>query len=157
NAEPFVMTHRNQQAYTRTHDKTVEPQVSAAAAPPPQTREQQPTRTSSTAREFIIPVVEEDIQVGKRQSKRAVKARSTITETPVEETVERRPVNRPMPPGDGEAFKDTTITVIETVEEPVVNKQARIVEEVVVRKEADEPTETVRNTVRRTDVKVSKT
>ena len=36
----------------------------------------------------------------------------------------------------------------------MVNKQARVVEEVVVGKEATERTETVRDTVRRTDVEV---
>jgi stress response protein YsnF len=38
-----------------------------------------------------------------------------------------------------------------------VSKQARVVEEVVVGKEATERTETVRDTVRRTDVEVEKT
>ena len=44
----------------------------------------------------------------------------------------------------------------ETSEEAVVSKQARVVEEVVVRKDAQERTETVRDTVRRTDVEVEK-
>ena len=39
----------------------------------------------------------------------------------------------------------------------MVQKQARVVEEVVVGKEATQRTETVRDTVRRTDVNVEKT
>ena len=42
----------------------------------------------------------------------------------------------------------------ETVEEPVVSKSARVVEEVTVHKETQEHTETVQDTVRRQDVEV---
>jgi stress response protein YsnF len=44
--------------------------------------------------------------------------------------------------------------VTERAEEAVVSKEARVVEEVVVNKEVEERTETVRDTVRRTDVDV---
>ena len=44
----------------------------------------------------------------------------------------------------------------ETAEEPVVSKRARVVEEVVVQKEATERTETVRGTERHTDVDVQR-
>ncbi len=52
------------------------------------------------------------------------------------------------------AFKEGTIEVIGTIEEPVISKQARVVEEVVVGKDVQERTETIRDTVRRTDVDV---
>jgi Domain of unknown function (DUF2382) len=52
------------------------------------------------------------------------------------------------------AFKEGTIEVTETHEEPVVNKQARVVEEVIIDKEASQRTQTVRDTVRRTEVDV---
>ena len=42
----------------------------------------------------------------------------------------------------------------ETDEEPVVRKRARVIEEVVLSKDVDEHTETVRDTVRKTDVDV---
>ncbi|MDP8929197.1 MAG: YsnF/AvaK domain-containing protein [Actinomycetota bacterium] len=51
-----------------------------------------------------------------------------------------------------DAFRERTIEVSETDEEAVVEKEARIVEEVVVSKDAVEHEETVRDTVRRTDV-----
>jgi uncharacterized protein (TIGR02271 family) len=112
-----------------------------------------------------IPVGEEELQVGKREIDRGgVRVYSKVTERPVEEqvrlreervNVERRPVDRAVEPGD-RAFREETIEVRETAEEPVVAKQARIVEEVVIDKEVDERTETVRDTVRRKDVRVER-
>jgi stress response protein YsnF len=52
------------------------------------------------------------------------------------------------------AFEERTIEVHQTAEEPVVNKTARVVEEVVVRKDATERTETVRDNVRWEEVDV---
>jgi uncharacterized protein (TIGR02271 family) len=68
--------------------------------------------------------------------------------------VQRNPVNRPASEADFNAFKEGTIELTETTEEPVVSKRARVVEEVVVGKDVTERTETVRDTVRKTDVEV---
>jgi uncharacterized protein (TIGR02271 family) len=68
--------------------------------------------------------------------------------------VERRPVDRPATEADFAAAKERTVEVAETDEEPVVRKQARVVEEVVVSKDVEEHTETIRDTVRRTEVEV---
>ena len=46
--------------------------------------------------------------------------------------------------------------MVEADEEPVVEKTARVKEEVVVRKPAQERTETVRDTARREDVKIER-
>jgi uncharacterized protein (TIGR02271 family) len=111
-----------------------------------------------------VPVVEEELQVGTRQVRRGgVRLYTRVTERPVEETVrlrdetvrvERRPVDRPASEADFAAAKEGTLEVTETDEEPVVRKQARVVEDVVVRKDVQEQTETVRDTVRRTEVEV---
>jgi hypothetical protein len=86
-----------------------------------------------------------------------------VTEQPVEQevhlrdervTVERRPVDRPATERDFAAFKEGTIEVAETHEEPVVAKQAHVVEEVVIDRDVQEHTEMVRDTVRGTDVDV---
>jgi stress response protein YsnF len=61
---------------------------------------------------------------------------------------------RPVGSTHGEAFQERTIDVTTHREEPVVSKEARLKEEVVVRKEADQRTETVHDTVRRTEVDV---
>jgi uncharacterized protein (TIGR02271 family) len=113
--------------------------------------------------EARIPVVEEELQVGKREVERGgVRVESRVEERPVEENVtlkeehvrvERRPVDRPV--GDAEElFREGTVEVTERAEVPVVAKEARVVEEVVVNKEVGERTETVHDTVRRTDVNV---
>ena len=111
-----------------------------------------------------VPVVEEELQVGSRQVRRGgVRLYTRVTERPVEETVrlrdeevhvERRPVDRPATEADFAAAKEGTLEVTETDEEAVIAKQARVVEEVVVRKAQEERTETVRDTVRRTEVEV---
>lgn len=116
--------------------------------------------------ERTIPVIEEEIAVGKRQVQGGgVRVTSHVHETPVEEdvrlreervTVERRPVDREVDPSRLDAFKEDTIEMTESREEAVVAKDARIVEEVVVRKDVDERVETVRDTVRRTDVDVER-
>ncbi len=111
-----------------------------------------------------LPVIEEELQIGKREVERGgVRVRSHVIERPIEEVVrlreervrvERRPVNRLVTDADLQAFREGTIDITERAEEVVVNKQARVVEEVVVGKEVAERTETIRDTVRRTDVEV---
>lgn len=114
--------------------------------------------------ETTVPVVEEEIAVGKRETERGrVRIHVSQVERPVEEqvrvreehvVVERHPVDRPATEADLSALKDETIEVTEMAEEPVVRKRARVVEEVVVHKDVEEHTETVRDTVHRTDVNV---
>jgi uncharacterized protein (TIGR02271 family) len=123
-----------------------------------------PTRRVEGQDEVAIPVVHEDIAIGKREVERGhVRIDSRVTEQPVEEavrlreekvTVERRPVDRPATDADMAAAAQEVIEMTETAEEPVVTKRARVVEEVVVHKEVTEHTETVRETVRHTDVDV---
>ena len=111
-----------------------------------------------------IPVIQEELQVGKRAVQRGgVRVYSHVVDQPVEEQinlrqekvrVERRPANRPVESGDLSRLKDQTVEVTETVEEPVVSKRAVVREEVVVGKETSERTETIRDNVRRTEVRV---
>jgi uncharacterized protein (TIGR02271 family) len=115
--------------------------------------------------EEVIPVVEEQLVVGKREVDRGgVRVRSYVTETPVHEqirlrnervNVERRPVDREVAAGD-DAFRERTIDMTATGEEAVVGKTSHVVEEVVVSKTADERVEQIDDTVRRTDVEVER-
>jgi uncharacterized protein (TIGR02271 family) len=121
--------------------------------------------TSDRADE-VIPVAEEELHVGKREVNRGrVRLHSRVVERPVSEQVtlreehvqvERRPVSGTTQPGTlaGDPFQERTIEVEERREEAVVSKEARVVEEVVVRKEADQRTETISDTVRKTEVDV---
>lgn len=120
----------------------------------------------SDANDETFEVVEENINVGKRAVETGgVRVSSKVREVPVEEEVrlrqehvevERRPVDRPATEADLRGFREGTIEVRETQEQPVIAKEARVVEEVRVRKDVDERTEKVRDTVRRTDVEVEK-
>ena len=123
------------------------------------------TAAAATGRDEVIPVVEEQIVVGKREVDRGrVRVRSYIVERPVEAEVrlheervevERRPVDRPLTDADRTAaFQERTIEATARGEEAVVGKQARVVEEIAVHKEASDRTETVRDTVRKTEVEV---
>jgi len=124
------------------------------------------TRRIDGQEEVTIPVVEEDIAIGKREVEHGhVRIFSRVTERPVEEsvrlreekvTVERRPVDRPATEADFAAAGKEVIEMTETAEEPVVSKRTRVVEEVVVHKDVTERTETVRGTERRTDVDVQR-
>lgn len=121
------------------------------------------SRTDRRGPEEAIPVVEEQLRVGKRDvSHGHVRVRSYVVETPVEEQlslreenvrVERRPVDRPLSAGD-EPFQDRVIEVEERAEEPVVEKTARVVEEVAISKETNTRQKTVSDTVKRTEVEV---
>lgn len=112
-----------------------------------------------------IPVVEEQLRVGKREVERGgVRVRSYVAETPVEEQVrlreervelERRPVNEPLRGADAEgAFEERSIELTERAEEAVVSKEAFVREEIGIRKDVDERVETVSDTVRHTEVDV---
>jgi uncharacterized protein (TIGR02271 family) len=118
-------------------------------------------------RDEVIPVAEEHLNVGKRDvSHGRVRVRSYVVERPVEEQVslreERVHVERRAATGDMRTgsvgnenlFQERTIEVEERGEEAVVSKEARVTEELVVRKDVDQRTQTVSDTVRKTEVEV---
>ena len=128
------------------------------------------TRTNDRANiveEERIPVVEEQLRVGKREVGRGgARVRSYVEERPVSETVnlreehvnvERRPVDQPISSSGSDSqglFQERSVEMRETAEEAIVDKQARIKEEVIVQKTANERTEQVQDTVRNTNVEV---
>ena len=137
--------------------------MTAGTTAPPMTGTRTDVNTVNTGGDQVIPIVEEELTVGKRQIQRGgARVHTRVIEKPVSEqvtlrgeqvSVDRRPVDRAATNADM-AFKDETIEVTETDEVPVVSKEARVVEEVVIGKTASEHTETVSDTVRRTDVDV---
>jgi len=114
--------------------------------------------------DMVIPIVEEQIKIGKRAVERGgVRIRTTVEEIPVSEQVtlreeqvyvDRRPVDRAASASDFDQASNQTLEVIEHAEEAVVSKEARVVEEVRVRKDVEDRAETVQDTVRRTNVDV---
>ena len=119
--------------------------------------------TTAIDGETVIPIVEEELVVGKRETQSGgAHIRTGVIETPVEEsvnlheehvTVQRQAVNQPVTDAAA-AFQEKSFEVTETAEVPVVAKSARVVEEVVVGKTATDRVETIHDTVRRTDVEV---
>ena len=121
-----------------------------------------------TVEEERIPIVEEQFLVGKREVNRGgARVRSYIRETPVHEqvnlreehvSVERRPVDQRIEASDNLAdsdlLRERNIEMTETQEVPIVSKEARVREELVVKKTAEERAEDVEGTVRRTEVEV---
>lgn len=122
------------------------------------------TVRSAGQAEVALPVIEEELRVGKRVVQRGgVRVYTNVSERPVEEqiqlreervSVERHPVDRPVTDADLRSFEQGSFEVTERAEEAVISKQARIVEEVVVSKQVAERTEAIRDTLRRTDVEV---
>ena len=120
-----------------------------------------PAVAATAPNDGMIEVIDEQLRIGKREvATGAVRVRSYIVERPVEEqvrlreehiSVDRRPVDRP---ADGAAFQDRTIEARATSEEAVISKDVRVVEEIGLRKEASERVETVRDTVRHTEVEI---
>jgi uncharacterized protein (TIGR02271 family) len=119
--------------------------------------------SGASGRDEVIPVVEEELHVGKRDvGAGRVRIHSRVVERPVQEQVnlreervhvERRPVDRALSETDA-AFRDRTIEAEERREEAVVSKEARVKEELVVRKDVEQRTETISDTVRSTEVDV---
>src|SRR5512143_2522134 len=119
---------------------------------------------AATTGEQVLPVMEEQLIVGKREVQQGgIRAYTRVVEKPVEETVnlrqehvevERRPVDRPVKPSELDTVKEGTIEMTERTEKPVVTKQARVIEEVVLHKEVEQRAETIRDTVRHTEVQV---
>lgn len=110
-----------------------------------------------------LPVVEEHLEIGKKQVETGrASISSRIVERQVEGSVdltreqvsiERTPVNRPLTAADGDAFKEQHFEIIAHAEVPVVTKEARVVEEITIRKDTEAHQETIRETLRSTEVK----
>jgi uncharacterized protein (TIGR02271 family) len=109
--------------------------------------------------------VEEQLSVGKRKvTTGGVRVTTGVSERPVQKTVslreeqvevERRPADRELRPEEAEAaFAEKTVEMLGTSEEVEVGKEARVVGEVSLGKRVEEHKETVKDSVRRTEVEV---
>ena len=119
---------------------------------------------SKSTGQTAIPIIEEALVVGKREVDRGgVRIYSHLVERPVEAdvtlrdeyiNVERRFVNRPASAADFTAGAGSVIELNATGEEAVVGKTSRVVEEVLVGKQATQHTEAIHDSVRKTEVDV---
>ena len=112
--------------------------------------------------EIRVPVVEEQLQVGKREvdlgeveiRRRVIEEEQSVPVTLRREEVTVQEVDtpdRPLRAGE-EAFREGTIRVAVRGEEAVVAKEAVVTGEVVVEKDVTQEQRTVSDTVRRTEV-----
>lgn len=119
--------------------------------------------TAAPTTDQVVRLAEEQLQVGKRQvDAGTTSVRRYVVEKPVEASVSlheehadvvRRAIKDPAYVGDID-WADKTVVVTETAEQPVVNKVARIAEEVVIRRAASDRVEKIADTVRRQEVEV---
>ena len=133
----------------------------------------QPTANAYSAeevareRERVIPVVQEELAVGKRDVDLGrVRVVSRVVEKPVTEevelttqraTIERRDVDRAASAADMAAMqRGATVEVRESTEQAVVQKNARVVEEVVVGTQQTSQTQQIKETLRSNVVEVDK-
>lgn len=120
----------------------------------------------SGSSQATIPVMEEELEVGKRAVTRGgVRIYTRMVERPVEKDirlkeetvhVDRHAVDRPVSENEFNTFKEGTIEVKEMAEKPVVGKRARVKEEITISKDTTERSEKIRDTVRNTEVDVNK-
>jgi uncharacterized protein (TIGR02271 family) len=129
-------------------------------------RPAEPLRTSLTGDESeadILRLAEEQVEVGKRLvSEGSTRVRRyTVTDTVSEDIslheqhadIFRRSVNEPALAGEVD-WSEKTVEVAETHEQPVINKTTHVKEEVVVRTDGSDRTETINDTVRRQEVDI---
>jgi uncharacterized protein (TIGR02271 family) len=126
--------------------------------------DQQDEAASVVGGEKLLEVEEELAITKSKVAQGGVRVSRSVTEQPVEETVtlrtetvgvERQDVDRKLGKDEAvAAFKDKTIEMIGTTEEVAVTKEARVVGEVSLSKQASEREQKVQETVRRTHVDV---
>jgi uncharacterized protein (TIGR02271 family) len=127
--------------------------------------EQQQGSRSSSGGAQAVREVEEELSIAKRQVGRGgVRVTTHVSEQPVEETVtlreekvaaKRQAADRVLSSEEAdEAFAEKSVELTATGEEVEVRKEARVTGEVVLGKTATEREQTVKDTVRRSEVEV---
>jgi len=143
-----------------------EPAPPQAAPPPPQP---EPVAQAPATAEARIPIVEEELRIGKREVVTGgARVRTHLVETPVREQVEllheetrieRRPVNRRLSEEEVAAaglLQERVVEITEMREEAVVSKEAFVREELVITKSVHRRIEQIEETVRRTEVQTER-
>lgn len=151
--------------YNRQTLAGTEPVVPVTPVPATDVREdtlKRPYLTGDETQDEILRLAKEDLEVGKRiESEGSKRIRRYVVEHDVSKTVNlreqhaevlRRKVDQPI---DGNIdWTDKEIAVEEYVEKPVINKNAKVVEEVVVKKVNTDHDEVIKDTVREQKVDV---
>ena len=144
-------------------------EAQAAAATTPAFFRAENEKPADESTEERIPIVEEELRVGKREVVRGrSRVRTFVAEIPVQEQVElvyeethlrRRPADRRLSDEEveqGGLLQERVIEIAEMGEEAVVTKEAFVREELVVTKSLHRRIERIEDTVRRTEVETER-
>lgn len=152
--------HQTVDLSTRTGTKTAPVEQGAMASGDATGK---PWLTGNESKDEILRLAKEELEVGKRLVKEGTtRIRRYVTQENVSQTIKlreqhaevlRHAVNRPVNTSEID-WSDKEITMDEFAEKPVINKTARIVEEVALKKANTEHDETVTDTVRQQHVDV---
>ncbi len=122
---------------------------------PPEVRTENGVMVIPVVKEFAVVTkqlrVIEEIRISRRKAE--IPLHQTVSLRSEEVTVQRLPGGETSPASDLPA---ETVEFRETIEQAVITKQARVVEEVSITKEVDERTQTISDTVRHTEIEVEK-
>jgi stress response protein YsnF/sporulation protein YlmC with PRC-barrel domain len=156
-----------------TEKPIVQKPIEKKPAPPPQPapKAEVPVGRLATSAlpegaDIVVPVIDEEVEIGKRRIDMGtvhvethVVAENYDQDIVLREEhiqVERRRVDLPLDAADLDArMKDASVVVTAKSEYPVVEKHARIVEEIIVDRSVDEREVQLRDTVRHTEVDVT--
>jgi uncharacterized protein (TIGR02271 family) len=168
---PKAMGILNQHNLVDVADRAVDTGViskeSAATIATPAAAAALPARpvTQDLGKDQVIRLAEEHLEVGKKLVEQGTtRIRRFVTEKPVDAEVTlheehaevvRRAITDPNYIQDID-WSDTSVEVLETAEEAVISKSARVVEEVAVGKTGSDHVQTVHDTVRRQQVEVER-
>jgi stress response protein YsnF len=121
-------------------------------------------RTQTYDDNTTIPIIQENEQIRKRDvEKGGARIRKSNVEQPIQNpgnlkkenvVVDQNKVNKSADDDSFGAFQEGSIEFTERAEVPVVSKEARVVEEISVGKEVTQREETVRDSVRKTEVDI---
>lgn len=138
--------------------------VTSANLPRAVTTEPAAAIRPNKAEEETIPIIQEELHVGKRTVRGpSVRVIKHVSEMPVEETinlhdetitVDRHPVQRIANETDIRAFGDSQVEMTESKEEAVISKEAHVVEEITISKNVVDHEEKIRDKVRKTDIDI---
>lgn len=153
-------------AATTAKQAVTTPTTPAIPAMPATTRATEQRVATRAGEDIIVPLVEEELEVGKRRyDTGGVHLETHVVREPVTKevrvaeehvTVQRGRVDRPLSSADAErAFHDETYEVRTQAEVPTLCKQAHVVEEIIVKKTVVDREATVRDTLRHTEADIT--
>jgi hypothetical protein len=133
------------------------PDAEPQAAPEESVEESEPAGAPQAREAARSPGGEQDVRIGRRAFTRETTAEEQVALRDELVDVENRTSERRLTDDElesGGLFTERVIEIAAMREEPVVTKVAVVREEIIVRKRVEERTETIRDTVRHTEVEV---